>query len=563
MIVINRGKRTEIEINIKEQKQCNLLELLQDKGIYVSNSCRGNGTCGKCKVAIKSDKVLATETDRKFLSDKELEQGVRLACKVKLQELCEDNESKIVVEIIDELEDEIVVEGIHINDDDTDFKDNNSTMNYIDDTVKQTYFIAIDIGTTTIAMALVDADTGEVCDTYTAVNHQRIFGADVISRIAASNEGKGKELKRIIEDDLWKGICYFLQESDNLKRKTEIPMGREQELQLKGIVIAANTTMMHLLRGYSCASLGKYPFFSDCLEQTEEKLQDVIGHGNQKVPQWVYEVPVLLMPGISAFVGSDIVAGMLVCNGFEEDELSLFLDLGTNGEMMLGNEERLLAASVAAGPAFEGGNITCGMASVPGSISQIKIVNRKAVVGTIGKKMPPVGICGSGLISIIASLLREKMIDVHGNLAAPYSQDGFALWTFSNGNKIALYQEDIRQFQMAKSAIRSGIDILLKEYGCQAQDIKKVYIAGGFGTHLVADDVIVCGLLPREWEGKIEFLGNTALKGAIEVGKNNYGNEKNLSLGKKKRNVLEKSKTVSLATSEEFQQVYIKNMNFD
>ena len=412
-------------------------------------------------------------------------------------------------------------------------------------------------------MALVDISTGEVCDTYVSVNHQRVYGEDVLSRIVAANEGKGDRLKDCIEKDLWKGIYYFL-DKYNCVEKKDAWVEEQVGICISGIVIAGNTTMMHLLMGYSCESLGKYPFVSKYLEEKELFLHECIGVGFKSVPQEVYDIPVLLMPGISAFVGSDIVAGMLACPGFDGKEISYFLDLGTNGEMVLGNRDNMIATSVAAGPAFEGGNIICGTASVPGSICRIKISNRKPVIGTIGKKIPPVGICGSGLISVIAQLRKEKIIDFQGSLQQPFQKEGFSLWTFSDGEKLALYQEDIRQFQMAKSAVRSGIEILRQEYGCQLENVKNVYVSGGFGTNLAIEDIIGSGLLPREWEGKITFLGNTSLLGSIEVGIMRYGTKgkESVSFEVKLRRVLEKMKTVSLAKDEEFKRLYIENIDF-
>ena len=555
MIVLNHGKKIELKIN-KDNKQANLLQLLRDNGVYISNSCHGNGTCGKCKVRIKNSSLDVSDRERKVLSKEELDQGIRLACKIKIEDLLEnDGYNQLIVDILESHEENIVVEIVE-----------KKWVNHSEKNAKKTnFFLAIDIGTTTIAMALVDILTGDVCDTYVSINHQRVFGADVISRIAAANKGLGEKLKQAIEEDLWKGICYFLKKWDGLNRKESILLADAQESFLSGVVIAGNTTMMHLLRGCSCESLGKYPFSSECLEQVEGKLIDFIGNGSQKIYQWACETSTLLMPGISAFIGSDLVAGILACPGFEDGSLSFFVDLGTNGEMILGNQDNLFATSVAAGPAFEGGNITCGTASVPGSICRVKISNRKPIIGTIGSKMPPNGICGSGLISAIAQLRKEKMVDFQGNLLRSFEKEGISLWTDSSGEKISLNQDDIRQFQMAKSAVRSGIELLIQKYGCKLEDVDKVYVAGGFGTNLVEEDMILSGLLPREWKGKIEFLGNAALLGSMKVGMMRFGDkeEESCCLEVKQKLILDNVKTISLANKEEFQQIYIKNLNFD
>jgi uncharacterized 2Fe-2S/4Fe-4S cluster protein (DUF4445 family) len=312
------------------------------------------------------------------------------------------------------------------------------------------------------------------------------------------------------------------------------------------MLISGNTTMEHLLQGLPCRTLGVAPYTP----------VDISLHEYENMT---------ILPGISTFVGADIVSGIVACGMDESEEICILVDLGTNGEMAIGNRDRILSASTAAGPAFEGGNITCGTASIPGSISRVKIFNRKPVIGTIGKIMPPVGLCGSGLISAIAEFLKERIIDVQGNLQHPFQKDGFSLWTFSSGEKISLYQEDVRQFQMAKSAVRSGIEILRQEYGCQLEDVKKVYVAGGFGTNLTVEDIIYSGLLPEEWKEKIEFLGNTSLLGCIKAGMMRYGTkeEESCCLKEKQKHVLNHVKTISLANNEEFQQIYINNLNFD
>ena len=288
-----------------------------------------------------------------------------------------------------------------------------------------------------------------------------------------------------------------------------------------------------------------------------------------------------IVPGSSDFVGGDIVAGILSCAGFETSDICLLLDLGTNGEMVLGNKEKLLVTSTAAGPAFEGGNITCGTASIPGSIDKVKIQNQKAIIKTIKNEMPPVGICGTGLVSAIAQLRRNKIIDEQGNLRYPYSQNGFTLWTQDNGESIKLYQKDIREFQMAKSAVRAGIEILMLEYGCQAEEVRQVYLAGGFGTNLSADEVIATGILPEEFRNKIIPIGNGALCGAIQIGiteikarewmqemilneEKNAGEEfeKQIIQLSKIKNIKNRTKNISLAEHNSFSKLYMEYMEF-
>lgn len=583
------------ELYIKDYKGQNLLEILQENHVFVPNICHGNGICGKCKVKLLSGNLPITEADRRTLSKEELELGIRLACKADVEEVCKAiEENELSVEIIGQAEDNIVIEGIPLKQGETEsHKGNESTIekNEIarsNDTTATNYFIAVDIGTTTIAMALVNADTGKVLATYTSLNHQRKFGADVISRIVAANNGKAEELKNLIEEDLWKGIRKLAKIENeagisvNDKREDG---NKQKKINLTQVIIVGNTTMIHLLMGYSCQSLGKYPFISEHLEQIECMLKECITldfdnstlrdyitlnldndtrkDGIALVSNSTYDmlknISTIILPGISAFVGGDIVADILTCPKFETEEISLLIDLGTNGEMVLGNKDRLLTASTAAGPAFEGGNIICGTAGIPGSVCQVKIQNQRAVIKTIKNIMPPVGICGTGLVSAIAQLKQSKLMNEQGELRYPYNEKGYSLWTLESGEKIALYQQDIREFQMAKSAIRAGIEVLMQEYGCTVEEISHVYLAGGFGVNLLEEDVICTGILPEEFRGKIEAIGNGALQGAIQVAER-QNNKK--TIDQKIKGIMERTQNVSLAESKNFQENYLKYLDF-
>lgn len=565
-----KNGNNEVDVNgVQEQ---NLLDILHKNNIIIPNPCHGNGTCGKCKIKVLSGNLPITEADERILSKNELKQGIRLACKANIGKKQEEHKTKLKqgtkeicaekadetaleelrIEVLEKSEENIIVQGIARIEDKRDCgkEEQNKSKNC---------FIAIDIGTTTIAMVLVEEETGKIIDTYTSLNHQRKYGADVISRIVAANDGKLEELKQLIEEDLWKGICRLISVDVNLTQ----------------VVIAGNTTMVHLLMGYSCLPLGKYPFYSEHLEEID------FLYNKKEMENEYRKIPITILPGISAFVGGDIVAGILACPGFETEEICLLVDLGTNGEMVLGNDEKLIVTSTAAGPAFEGGNITHGTASIPGSIEKVKIQNQKAIVKTINNKMPPIGICGTGIISAVAQLKKSKMIDSNGNLRYPYSEKGFSLWTQENGEKIVIYQKDIREFQMAKSAIRAGIEILMEEYGCDLKDVKHIYLAGGFGTHLSEEDVLDVGIFPKEWSGRIVPIGNGALQGTIQIGKVkvaerekvlkwNQSNEEILKTDMKIRNgeyqkinnIIKNAKAVSLADHKKFQEKYLKYMNF-
>ena len=579
------------ELNIEACQGQTLTEVFKKNNIVLPYICNGNGTCGKCRIRVVSGNLPITEADRRCLSEKELEDGIRLACKAsigeegisdsKLHSEIDEIAESLCIEVIANAEDSIVIEGIKIQASVKTEMQKTKIVASIKEGMKisdkegknstdqNDFFIAIDIGTTTIAMALVNQQNGEICDTYTSLNHQRIFGVDVLSRIEASNNGKAEELKQVIAEDLWKGICKLILREN--KKLAATLVGHEEniseKLEVSRIIISGNTTMIHLLMGYSCKSLGKYPFVSQHLEQIEcdlrtcfgfekrqmcEKAEDLSAKKSKLCEKYI-NIPVTILPGISAFVGGDVVADLLVCPGFETEELSLLIDLGTNGEMVLGNKDRLLATSTAAGPAFEGGNITCGTASIPGSISRVKIQNHRAIVKTIQDKTPPMGICGTGLISAISQLRQHKMMNEQGELQPLYQKQGYPLWISENGIQIAIYQKDIREFQMAKSAIRAGIEILMEEYGCTATEISKVYLAGGFGVHLLEEDAIITGILPEEFKGKTESIGNGALKGSIQFG----------MVNENVKAIIKRTTNISLAENPKFQEKYLEFMEFE
>lgn len=382
------------------------------------------------------------------------------------------------------------------------------------------YGVAVDIGTTTIVMQLVDKKEKQIKATYTSINHQRMHGTDVISRIQKAVEGSAEELKAIIQKDLQEGFLYLLRQ------------GELDAKEIREVVIAGNTTMIHLLMGYDCTGLSTYPFTPVSTEAIEE---------NSKVR---------ILPGISAFVGADIVSGMYLCDMDQDEEISLLIDLGTNGEIVLGNRERFLSTSVAAGPAFEGGNILYGTASVEGAVSGVSITERGPSIKTIGNK-PPIGICGTGAIELVAELLRTGQIDETG-----YMEDEYPVALTAQGNEIVFMPKDIREIQLAKAAICAGIEILIAKYGIFKEDISNVYLAGGFGYHLDCKKAIAIGLIPKEFADKIKTVGNSSLGGAVKCLLCREDWERVKAIPKL-------TEEIQLATEEAFQQLYMKSMYFE
>ena len=318
-------------------------------------------------------------------------------------------------------------------------------------------------------------------------------------------------------------------------------------MDIDHVVISGNTTMIHLLMDYDCSTLGVYPFAPVNTEFILGTAEEIIGYKQPRA-----EIKTTILPSISAFIGGDIVAGLYALDFATNKEISLFVDLGTNGEIALGNCDRILTTSVAAGPAFEGGNISCGTGSVAGAICAVEI-NRNDVsdikLNTI-YNVPPCGICGTGVIETVAELLKCGLIDETGLLADEYFDIGFPLT--NEQEPIIFTQQDIRQFQLAKAAVRTGIEVLTKEYGITMDEIDKVYIAGGFGYHLNINKAASIGLIPKELATKATAAGNTSLAGAVK-----FISDANAS--DTIQRIKNASEDIILANDNDFQELYLKN----
>lgn len=514
----------------RSKQQKNLLEMLQEKNEYISAPCNGNGICGKCIVRYKSGATEPTKQDREFLSEKQLEQGYRLACqsypteeyKVEIPELEE------TIEVLSQWENQRTEEILK-----------NTAEGTAEKTENALYGICIDIGTTTLAALLVNLETEADCQTAVSVNHQRAYGSDVLSRISASNGGKKWEIQRCIRQDLQKLIRELLQKE------------KITEQQIQRIVIAGNTTMCHLLRGFSCETLGVAPFLPVDLSWMEGSAADFLGMKE-------LDTKVVILPGISALVGADIMAGIAKMNMHRSEGYHLLLDIGTNGEMVLGNCRHMYVTSTSAGPAFEGGNISCGMAGIPGVISHVFMEETgKAGFQVIGeadgenkKKQQAIGICGTGMIDLVYELRKHQMIDEHGTYSDLYFDTGYEL-----AGKVKFTQNDIREIQMAKAAIRAGVDILVKKAGIAFDEVDDCYLAGGFGTKIDITKAAGIGLIPKELEVKTIPVGNTVLAGTKEV-----------LLGRISKDELEKIQTmadvINLAEENDFEEMYLSYMDF-
>ena len=473
---------------ITGKKDQTIMEVLKEHNIFLSAVCAGRGTCGKCRIRVLEGEVKPSAEDSRFFDENEIGQGFRLACRAYASGDC-----TITLDCGQE-------EGFAILSDFGTEDEGKKDATPIEkektgEAGTDRYGIAADIGTTTIAMQLVSLTGGGAVKTYTAMNRQRAYGADVISRIEASVNGKGDELRESIQEDLMSGI-------KNLTENGKIIPER--------MVIGANTTMVHLLMGYPCETLGVFPFTPVNLERITADAKTLYG---KYAEDFEGDFEVAIYPGISTYVGGDITAGLYALGFQNKEKVSVLIDLGTNGEMAVGRKDKICVASTAAGPAFEGGNITCGTGSIPGAVCGAVIHEGRAETETIQNK-PISGICGTGVVEITYELLKEELIDETGLLDEDYFEDGFYLGEDAQGRTIGFYQKDVREIQLAKSAVRAGLETLVLRYGISYDEIESVYIAGGFGYQLDIRKAVGIGLLPKECEGKIEAVGNSCLKGA-------------------------------------------------
>lgn len=356
--------------------------------------------------------------------------------------------------------------------------------------------LLIDLGTTTIALVLMDKKSGLLRQSHVFPNPQRSFGTDVISRIQASCEGKGKMLKN--------EICLAL--SDEAARLCQ-KNGQTKE-EIRCCLIGGNTTMIHLLMGYDCSPLAASPFIP------KAKCPDRFSHG---------QTTIRILPWLSAFIGGDIMAGILACGLADKDGPSLLVDLGTNGEMVLAHRKKLYAAATAAGPALEGGSLSCGCAAVEGAVSSVRLQRGRAVVKTIGNKIP-IGLCGSGALTLCAELLRHNLIDNEGILSDSFPENGILLGRDITGSSLYFTADDLRRLQLAVASIGAGIDTLCFEAGIHPASLEQMYLGGGFGFFLPIEDVIRLRMIPSLPPERIRLMGNTCLQGLWQFAANPANN---------------------------------------
>ena len=465
--------------------------------------CGGRGRCKGCKVRLLGGDLAITAEERNKLTPAELAEGWRLACRHRAeQDLRLDLAQWEATVLSDE-----------------------SAFAF---TPQEGLGIAVDLGTTTLVAQLLDLQTGRVLAVQTALNAQAQFGADIMSRIDFAVMGGGRaRLAQTIREQLGQLIGALLQSP------------QADANRLRHVVLVGNTVMHHLFCDLSVEPLSRVPF-----ESPTPGLQ-VLRAGDLGWPMPA-TTPVRFLPCLGCFVGSDLLAGMLATKLHEKEELTALVDLGTNGEIVLGNRERVLCTSTAAGPAFEGARISVGMRAATGAISEVRIERGSLRCQVIGNVQPR-GICGSGLVDAVACALDLGWVRPNGRLVGRE--------VLKLRPPIQLIQADMRELQLAKGAIAAGLRILLRQWGAKPSGLARIYLAGAFGNYINIASAQRIGLLEAPVE-MIQPAGNTALLGAklalFSLAKD----------GADYTDLLRKVRHVSLNEDAEFHEVFVECMAF-
>ena len=537
-------QRITINLNTDSKTAGNhtILEYCRSHGVTgIEAPCGGKGTCGKCKVTVTkpyNKEVLACQT--KICDGMEIIVGGGTITGV-----CTDmNEAKVSAS------DEMVV----LVDRKSDMQENPVSV-YGNHSSNAGTLAACDIGTTTVVCYLIDKETGQIIAVRSGANPQRSFGADVLSRIDAAaradDNDKANGGLQMMQSQIVSLLNGFISEMLTECGRTKVCL----------FSVAGNTVMCHLLMGISPEKLGRAPFMPDEYFGREFNPLD-IGLENCQT--------MIIFPVVSGFVGGDITAGMM--ETVNSRKLTLYLDIGTNGEMVLGKGDRYVCCATAAGPAFEGAQIEMGMPASKGAVDKVWLEGRRIKYSVIGNDRP-VGLCGSGLIDALAILLKAGIIDENGTIlsgqelpilfrsyvfeleaedAAQSSESSLAVYIAPG---VYITQEDIRKLQLAKGAIAAGIDILFKEYGCKPCDLDILTFAGGFGNYIDKASAAAIGLFPPELLDRAKEVGNAAGNGAVSAALSQEAWESALDISGKMR-------YIELASYPHFDEIYVEHMNF-
>lgn len=559
------------DLKVEVEAGSTIMEAIDKAGLDFDFPCGGRGKCGKCRVRVLTGAGAPTATEEELLTAQEIEAGVRLACNAKVDDhlvvdlprqlqhnilmasgertyQIEPHMRKIFVEVAEPTLDQQRSDWQRLKEGlaqhgyqpgqltlpvdllrrlpETMRRSGHrlTTVMYghdtagleEQDTTGTMLGMAFDIGTTTIVGYLLDLYTGQELSAVSVLNPQTKYGADVISRIAFANRGR---------DELDKLHTIVLEAMNQLIREAVDQAGTASS-QIYSVSIAANTCMHHLFLGISPRQIAVAPYVPAISEPVVAGA-GVIGLDINPAGK------VFVLPNIAGFVGADTTAVLLATEVSQSQDIKLVVDIGTNGEIALGSRERMVACSAAAGPAFEGAQISSGMRGATGAIDHVMLRAEGPVYSVIGDGLP-LGICGSALLDVVAGLLELGIINKRGKILSPDQVTGLAAGYRNylvehegqmafllvdgkhtgHGRPIMVTQGDIRELQLAKGAMAAGIRVLLEILGARLDDVKEVLLAGAFGNYLNPHSACVVGIIPGELEHKIKMVGNAAGTGA-------------------------------------------------
>ena len=481
------------ELTVNDQTP--LIDVLHEFGVEFP--CGGKGTCGKCRIRLLDGEIDISDVHAQKITKLGLAEDWRLAC----FSLC-TTDITLEIEQFNHL----------ILADESEFSF----------TSRKGYGVAVDLGTTTIVTQLIDLSTAQVMAVETMLNPQVRFGADLISRIQACLDGNAIEMTRIIRTAIGTMISLML---------------KKHQVELQKVILVGNTVMQLIFSNCDVSPLSAYPFNTNDLGMKTFHPEDL---------GWTFTVTedVVFCDSIGSFVGSDILAGIVATGLHEREYYTALIDLGTNGEIVIGNKERIVCASTAAGPAFEGATISMGMRAVTGAISSLNLVEGQIEVNVIGNTVPK-GVCGSALIDAVAIFHKLDLLGMFGEINSG-DQDILL------AGKVRLTQKDINEFQLAKAAVAAGLTILAKKLSISLTDIHELYIAGGFGNYINITHIVETGMIEIAAE-KIHKRGNTALIGAkMFLFTDHFITN----------DILSKTNLVNLEGDPAFQDIYVDKMLF-
>lgn len=537
-------KITGLEQSYSAQNGENLLAALMRHEILLDHPCNGIGMCGKCRVQVLSGMELLSEIsieEKKHLKTDELQKGIRLAC---------------MTQIVGSEDDAIVLRVFQ-----TERKHRVLTTGYMPefeaDSFDGGYGVAVDIGTTTVVMSLIDLKSGEEIASASQINAQKVYGLDVLTRITYEYE-HGDDGRKSLQKAIVDSMNEMLREM----------CGEEIRAQIKEIVIAANCTMTHMLLGVDARSIGRAPY-APVFTKAQACMAAEIGLMAGK------DTKLYCLPQVSSYIGADIVAGAYVCGLEKRAGNVLFIDIGTNGEIILASGGKLLSCSCAAGPALEGMNIRCGMRAADGAVEDVVFSESGSQIQVIGGADKPEGLCGSGILAAVREMIKHGFLKKTGAILSPDSLDEtdwrrkllrvsaadgkkreVLIWQSKTENEeIVVTQDDVRQVQLAKGAILSGFTALLKKAGISMEELDHVLIAGQFGAHLPAESLIGVGILPKEVKGKLTYVGNSSKTGA-------YMALMSQAVRQDMEQLAEKIGYFELAETEDYERMFAECMRF-